>query len=348
MKHVFTVHSPVTYFCACNVVLHENLNPENVIFLYSSYTPKESIGSLLPSFQEKHKSLWSKILTFNITKKHDSYIDTICTGHDFIAYIDLAHYYQKLLITHRNCHVFHFIEEGTASYLAPQTLQELTRIESQSNFRFESIKSKFRSLLRIFRGYNLKLLAIPYFANAFSSLSGIRFYGFHEDVFPGVPEEKKIILCAKSLQHTAKKSNESQNLSDAVILIEESYFRSYGVNKEHVASCFERSLIWLNNNLNEKQLLVKLRPGQKASDSLWITYLKKYDKAYELISDDEPLEEKLIDSSNCIVLGTVSSLLFYAAVFGHKAFSNYSFIDERPLSSFDYAIYYWNKVSLME
>ena len=60
----------------------------------------------------------------------DRYIEEVCEGQDFVAYIDIVHYHQKILISHPNCDSFHFMEEGMSSYLAPREIGTLTRIDT--------------------------------------------------------------------------------------------------------------------------------------------------------------------------------------------------------------------------
>ena len=135
MKHIFTIHSPITFFCAENIVDYEELKSQNVIYLCSGYYPKEAKGRVVPSVSDMAKTTWQKILSFNLAKASDAYIDDLYEGDKFKAYIDLAHYYQKLLITHIDCVAFNLMEEGTASYLSPKELVELTRIESVNRVR---------------------------------------------------------------------------------------------------------------------------------------------------------------------------------------------------------------------
>jgi hypothetical protein len=343
MKHIFSTHSPITYFCAANVVLHEGLQKEDVVFLYTSFVPPNDLGIPVPSFHTQNKTIFTKLKTFNFVKSYDKYLNRISQGETFMAYIDIAHYYQKLLITHHNCVGFHFIEEGTASYLSPKNLEELTRIERLSSFRFRGNREKFRAILRVLRGYNLKLLALPYFANAFTFLEDSKYYGFSPAIYPGVLAENKVILEAKTI-YSLKETKEFK-LSGALLFIEESYFRVYNVNEKDLEYCMSQTMIILKNEMRQRPIYLKLRPGQKEHDSTWIKYLTKHQINYQVLPKEMVLEELLVKSENCKVVGTVSSLLFYASIFGHEAFSNYALIPQKPKSAFDYLDFYWEAVA---
>lgn len=346
MKHIFTIHSPITFFCALNVAFHERLCSNDVIFICSGYYPDSRFGKIVSSVSDYNNSILRKIRNFNIAKASDRYISSLVNNSSFTAYIDLAHYYQKLIISHPMCSAFHFIEEGTASYLAPKDLNELTRIE-KGDFRINSYSEKIKGVLRILRGYSLKSLSIPYFAKSFSSLEGIRFYGFSEDVYPGVTKEKIIVLNPIVNKYHGLIEIKEELVSNSLILIEESYFKVFNIEKEFVEKCYELSLIWLKKHAENRKIYVKLRPKQRKEESLWIRAAENNGIRYTILEDDY-LEVLLVFASKCKVVGTVSSLLYYAVVLGHEAYSNYSFIERRPTTSFDYADYYWNKVQLIE
>jgi hypothetical protein len=349
LKHIFSIHSPITYFCAANVVLHEQLNREDVIFIYTSFIPPDTLGIAVPSFYTQHSSLLKKLMTFNLVKAYDNYISNITNGEEFNAYIDLAHYYQKILVTHTLCQGFHFIEEGTASYLTPSNLGDLTRIESSTSFRFAGLQEKTRAIFRIMRGYNLKLLAIPYFANAFAFSVKSKFYGFDASVYPGVLQKKKIVLKPRSVTwfHSNDK-DENIDISDALILIEESYFKVYGIKKKIMQDCMDRTWSIIEKEIEHRKIFIKLRPGQNETNSWWPDFLKKRGVPYEILRHQVVLEALLVEARNCKVIGTISSLLFYAAIFGHEAHSNYALLEEKPAAVFDELDFYWEKVNQIE
>lgn len=347
MKHLFTVHSPITFFCAQCVVAFEELQREEVIFYYTDYKPVTNLGLVVPSFQEKHKSVWKKLQNFNLVKATDQYISKISEDDDITAYIDLAHYHQKILITHKNCRAFHFIEEGTASYIAPDNLQELTRIE-KGKFRNRNTTELLRNLFRLARGFNLKTLALPYFANAFMHFEQMKFYTFSEHCYPGVPDHKRIILNPINMAFNQSHAEEEVSISDKIILIEESFFRVYGISLEESERVHSQSLLKIAKMYSGRDIIVKLRPKQSKKSSHWIKQLEEQSLSYQVLDSKEPLEEQLVQSKNCVLLGTVSSLLYYGAVFGHEVYSNYLRLSEIPKSSFEGAHYYWEKVKPLE
>lgn len=347
MKHIFTVHSPITFFCAECVVVYEKLQKEAVIFYYTDYKPVSNLGLVVPSFQEKHKSVWKNLQNFNLVKATDRYLSKISEGNDITAYIDLAHYHQKILITHKNCRAFHFIEEGMASYMAPDNLPELTRIE-KGNFRNKKTTELFRNLFRLARGFNLKTLALPYFANAFMHFEKMKFYTFSDQCYPGVPDHKKVILNPKNMAFNHSHTEEELSISGNIILIEESFFRVYKTSAKETEQVHRESLSMIAKKYPGRGIVVKLRPKQSKDNSHWIKQLDDEGITYKVLDSKEPLEEQLVMSQNCILLGTVSSLLYYGAIFGHESHSNFLELEDLPKSFSEAADYYWEKVKPLE
>ncbi|MEQ8704204.1 MAG: polysialyltransferase family glycosyltransferase [Phaeodactylibacter sp.] len=343
MKYIFTIHSPITFFCAANVIKYENLASEDVIFLYTNYRPPEGLGKIVKTFHDKNQSTLAKIKTFNLVKHYDNYLSSITEGDSFLAYIDLVHYYQRILITHSNCVGINFIEEGTASYIAPNSLHYLTFIEAKTQFRFNTIKERVRAIRRILRGFNLKSLALPYSPGAYSFIPNSKFYGFSSLTFPGVPENKKVILLPDKLD--SKK--EYSIYDNSLILIEDSYFRVFKIKEEVTDNTIDLSLSILDNDLKNRKVFIKLRPNQKEIDSLWGIALKRNAIPYKIIPSTMILEEVLIYAKQCKLVGTVSSLLLYGSIFGHETLSNYDQIRDKPITVFDELEFYWDKVKLL-
>ena len=132
MKHVFSVHSPITFLVAYATIKHLQLKVKDVIFLSATYKILINDYKVIPSFAESRNStLFQKIRYFNVPKSFDNYLASHIQGEVFTAYVDLISYAQKILITHKQCQVFHFIEEGNSTYQANDDLEDITWHERQ-------------------------------------------------------------------------------------------------------------------------------------------------------------------------------------------------------------------------
>jgi hypothetical protein len=155
MKHLFFVHSPLTFLLACSVIEHLKLKKEDVIILTIAYKVPIDEFKVYPIFYTE--SAWyKKIFSPNYPKKYDSYIEKITQNSLFTAYIAWMSYYNKVLITHPNCKEFHFIEEGVSTYQTHHELSDISWSIGNKAFRVSSFFDKFfiRSLITVLRGFN--------------------------------------------------------------------------------------------------------------------------------------------------------------------------------------------------
>ena len=76
MKHVFSVHSPITFLVAYGTIKHLKLNEDDVIILSSSYMVPIDDYKVIPSFYEaRNKTIWQRIRYFNVPKAFDNYLN---------------------------------------------------------------------------------------------------------------------------------------------------------------------------------------------------------------------------------------------------------------------------------
>ena len=345
MKHIFTIHSPITFFSACAVIFQEKLAHEDVIIINDGYKVPFKIGTIVDSYQQQEKGIWRKIKNFNLVKAYDQYIKELTHGQQFIAYIDLMHAYQRLLITHPNCVKFNFIEEGTASYVVPDNLLFITNGANQVTFRNKNNKQLAISLFRVMRGVNIRVLSLPFNPQSYAGINEVKFYTFSEHGFPGIEREKKIILNPHEIDPTIwSNSDYYTQIKDEVIWIEESFPRVYKVAEENYETAILKTIAHLKQKGITK-ILVKLRPKSKASNSYLIDILKKNNIKVEVMPDTIIAEWLFIQAKNLQVIGIVSSLLFYASIFGQQSWSFFEDIKEKPDNPFEKMKFYWDEVN---
>lgn len=94
----------------------------------------------------------------------------------------------------------------------------------------------------------------------------------------------------------------------------------------------------------KKTQYVKLRQKQKASESPIVEVLKKKGITVKCLPNDLIMECVLAISKNCTLIGIVSSVLFYGSKLGHKSFSIYDLLENRPKTIFDDWDFLWNRV----
>ena len=67
MKHIFTVHSSLTFLVAYSTIKHLNLNKKDVLFISTNYTVPLDDYKVIPSFYEARNTTFSqKLKYFNV------------------------------------------------------------------------------------------------------------------------------------------------------------------------------------------------------------------------------------------------------------------------------------------
>lgn len=348
MKHIFSIHSPLTFLVAYSVIEHLELQHEDVILISSNYQVPIRDFKVAQSFPERYaRNIWQKLRYFNLPVNFDRYIDELTQGQDFTAYIDLMSYYQRILVTHSKCQQFHFIEEGNSTYQQFDDLTDITWHERRINFRHEGV---LKSFSRVIRGYNLRLLGMPYIYSAYTYIQGISFYALSNNAFYNAPKEKKVLLRPSPASAAMKQFAAGIELKDEVIWIDGSNARYTGLPDSFYEEAIQKAIHQFKNlGIYQKTIHVKLRP--KVTDyqeNTLIRVLERNGFEVQVLPDNLILEAVFIRSKNCHVLGTLTSALEYAYIFNHKAYSIYGLFEKQPPTFFDRMTGFWENIQKLE
>ena len=344
MKHVFTVHSPITFFISFCIFKHLGISEDDAIIIASNYSVPIKFGRTVDSYEGLNTGVFVKFMKHNLPNSYDRYISDITNGHNFIAYVDLMHAYQRVLVTHENCETFHFMEEGTASYVLPDNLLELAHMtKKQTGFRVKGVKDLLFSLRRIMRGHTVSLLSLPYHPQSYKYFPNIKYFTFSRDGYPGVSSDKRVVLTPSLSDDELSALTYITNMDDSTIWVEEAYPRDYNVSEDLYVKAIKKTYTLLNENQKER-LFIKLRPKQNKEQSVLYRTLKEMDADFRVIPDEAVAEAIFVNSKNLTVIALTSSLLFYAEVFGHTAYSFYDILEGKPQTMYDSLPSFWGKV----
>lgn len=344
MIHVFTVHSSLTFLIAYSVIKHLKLYKEEVILITSGYIVPIDGFNVFNSFEDDNKSWSEKILKFNVPNYYDKYIDKLTYSKPFIAYIDLMSYYQKILVTNKNCQGFHFIEEGNSAYQSNDDLTDISWHERSMNYRNNQFS--FKSLVRVLRGYNLRLLSLPYIYSAYVNMENIRFFSFSKNAFYNAPYEKKILVSPDLKDENIALMSGNFQLENQVVWLDGSNARYTELSEEYYYNAIQKAIdILKNRNVILSKVYVKLRPGIKDyNQNQLVKILIRNNIEVEVLPDEMILECFFMLSKNCHVIGTLTAALEYAYVFGHKAYSIYGLFAKQPPTFFDRMTGFWENI----
>ena len=350
MKHIFTVHSSITFLVTYATIKHLNLNPKDVIIISQKYKVPISGYKVIADFHSaQNNSLLKQLKNFNVPRAFDKYINKYLNGKEFIAYVDLMSYYQKILVTHQKCKKFHFIEEGNSAYQANDDLNDIVWHERKENWRSKGWKD-FKSIARVLRGYNLKLLSLPYIYSAYAFMESTRFYAFSKNAFYNLAPEKRILLQPSKNDKNIELLAGGHFLNNATIWLDGSNARYTGLDESYYYDAIEKAIpILKQKGVIKDTVYAKLRPGIKdLSSNKLVSILKANGLKVEVMPNDLILEAFFMQSSNCKIIGVLTAALEYAHVFGHEVYSIYGLFEKQPPTFFDRMTGFWENVEKLK
>lgn len=362
MKHVFFVHTPVTYLVSVSVINDLKISKEDAVILFHHFHSTSLLkngrytGINMSDFFDG-KNFAGKIYNyfrhFNIVGRVDKIINAVIGNDKFVAYVPGLTPVHKSLVTHHNCVSFNFIEEGLAQYYREETLESLNPLYNKYSWRSSLIKNAKRVLTEMYlvlRGYNFKLQGLPFSYSCYHAFKDVFFYGVSKDSFPLIADEKKQIIFFEKENFHLIQQDSIPNLNDKIVWIGDSSVMNYGFSSELYLKGIKEGCIDFVKSKGTKEIFVKFHREEPE-------YLRQSIKklffnngiSIEIIPDNTIMELLLFEAKNVTLIGVYSSLLYYASLMGHNSFSIYNFLKEeysRALKNRDFT-FYWNRVSLI-
>jgi hypothetical protein len=335
LKHIFTIHSHITFLAAIATIAKEEINTSKVILICTDgYKPRlnnQFKGVILKSLDDKWISLnfFQKIKSFNYTNFANSYINDLTNGADFIAYIDIMSVFNRYLVLHPNCKQFNVIEEGIVNYADYDDFMLWTADLRQFQWQwtgFKAIKQMLNACIRLMRGRSLRLLAMPVHPNLYTLHKDVIAYCFSDFAFQYTPTNQKKVLDWNSIEKYVP--IEETGYNDASwFWIGDAMCSSYGISMLHFESALKQLLEKINPNRQERIIYLKFRGAEsKEEKELTLQYLSQYNFKIENVPSDVIMELLFLKYKNLNICGIGSSLLIYANLMGHATHSLYSYI----------------------
>jgi hypothetical protein len=361
MRHVFLVHSPVTYLTAVAVIHSLGLSDRDAVIIFFEFekiTPKNNqyVAVSISEFYSKktYLKIYNYFKYFNVIKRIDRLVNSITKNEKYTAYVPVLLFAGKALITNSNCVAFNFIEEGLIDYYKEETLQSLTVIKAREPWRSDFLKNTklvLREIYEVLRGYNFRLQALPFSYSCYNGFKNVFYYGFSKDSFPLVNEERRIIVPFEKNIFTDIEQKQKFDLTDQTIWIGDGAVIQYGLNRElYLKGIKEGCVQYLKQN-SIQNIFIKFHRDepQDLRETIKALFINNGINI-QTIPDNVIMELLLFKSSNTTLIGVFSSLLYYAAIMNHGALSVYNFLKgeyARLLTNRDFT-FYWKKVKLLD
>lgn len=363
MKHIFFIHSPITYLVSVSVINELQISPEDAIIIFHGFDNKTLLdinrytGVSMNNFNSNKNwvvRVYNYFRYFNIINRLDKVIDSATKGKKFIAYVPGLSPVHRSLVTHPNCVSFNFIEEGLAQYYTEETLESLNPTYSKYSWRSSVLKNTKRVMHEIYlllRGYNFKLQGLPFSYSCYHAFSNVLCYGLSKDSFSLIDEKKRHIVSFKKENFGLIKQEFDINLSDKIVWIGDSGILNYGFSNALYLKGIKEGCIEFVKNRDVNNIYIKFHREEPANIRQAINKLFRDNNiSVEIIPDSVIMELLLFEAKNVTLIGVYSSLLYYASLMGHHSFSIYNFLKEEysvALKNRDFT-FYWNKVALIK
>jgi hypothetical protein len=357
MKHVFTVHSHITYLSSLGIIDSLKIRPDDILIISANYecpTGNIRIWNINPYTGNFFKRIINRLRYFNYSRFLDYFINEKIGDEKFTVYLPDMSLLGKLLVTNPKCDGFKFIEEGTASYLKYDSLKTLSYFFLDSPWRARFLRIKdipfiFRDIIFIFKGYNLKIFTLPRPANCYASFKNIQYFGFSQEVFPNSSPSDKTILSFANLKQYFSKNDKCNSLNNGYIWIGDDMATFGGLYSiGQYLNAIKESIIKeaFKNNISTIHIKFHHFDDGKFNSTI-LEFFKNNGFEVIVIPKSICLEIELLYLENVKIFGIDSSLLYYASLIGHKSFATYRLLNSNFQRDADNYRFYEKKVTIM-
>ncbi|OKL39155.1 polysialyltransferase family glycosyltransferase [Pontibacter flavimaris] len=266
MKHIFYIHSYITYFVSLQVIKYLNLEVQHCVFLYGREFKPELNELAVPEYdapfthhpinsfavERRFWRSWAKIRRF------DAFVEQITQGSRFHFYTNQTGIdFVRLFLKHRKCAGFSILEEGLYSYHTLHEINlELCPPVGKPSLPFILLHyANFLGRLKL-----QKLYLDPSYNNVF---------GVTEAAFPNF--ERKVVL-----PFPFKQVKEEEETDEMAVLVFDSFLEYGTVSFEVFDHALGKAFSYFEQK-GIKEVAVKYHPEQYAT-------IQNLQKAREMIN----------------------------------------------------------------
>lgn len=346
MKHVFIIHSNLSYLASLGVICKENIPINDAVIIGNNYNnkwgPIEVHCIKLKRIKDFFKYPLESVAPIYTT---DKLINKLCQKENYIAYVDAITPLQQIIVTNRRCINFHYVEEGLSVYRERIYFQSLIDNFSKNRpFRNNKIKHILSDLLLVLKGFSFKMQALPYIYNACFNCIDKKCYGFSTNSFYQANNLELI-----SLKQISQNFSWPQkcNLNNSHIWLGSpiTNFHNIPLN-DYIIAIKQTCLTYLLNN-NIKKIYIKFHPKEEEDSKRDTIKLFTNNKIeVEILPDDLFIEIELLSTNNANLWSVDTSIFLYASEMGHKCYSITKHIKNYNVN-FSHLSTYYNKIEIV-
>lgn len=362
MKHIFLVHSAITYWSSFAVINHLNIDKTDAIIVFVRFKKIEDKNNRYQavSLDEYYaqQNIVKKIVNFfryfNIPQRIDRLVNAFTNNEPFMVYLPVLLLIGKSLITHPNCKGFHFIEEGTLNYYTEENLNNITTVNSKDPWRtslLKNFKQVLKEMYMILRGYNFRLHGLPFTYSCYTGMKHVLYFGLTTESFPLAPPSQKVVIPFSTKNFEADYAQKNINLNKSIIWIGDAAVQTHGYSEKLYLEGIQKGCIEFMRNKNADHIFLKFHRDETTSMRRSVEHLFYENKIrFTILPDETIMELMLFNSTQVTLIGVYSSLLYYAAIMGHESLSIYEFVNKdysKLFKNLDLS-FYWSRVARIQ
>ncbi len=311
MKHIFFVHSHITYFVSEGVILYERINKLDCIFLLDrgykvfdcSLLAYEFPFLTYPEQFVPRRKFWKGLKQLRLL---DQFLSYISSGDDFFIYFPETEYsFFDLVVTNSNCAGFSIIEEGLAAYWCKSAFEKLN----------PPTHRKFQEIMLGNLNFPGRFLRAKYFFNPKYN----KIYGISELSFPGY--ERKVSITWPDL---LKNNSLPVCLQPMHIIVFDAVVEYSIIQEDLFLFALHRFLQALSSR-SVTLYHYKFHPQQYSTPEFTYKIKKKFTEFQSNLNFIELTSEISLESiamnENATFYVNISSVGLYAALFGCAVYS---------------------------
>lgn len=341
MKHIFVLHSNITYLSALGIIARDNLDLSDCLLISERYV--RDIPVPVKTVKLFTLNLLRPARFFNFAHDVDRIIANFTGGDQFTAYVPTVCRLEKVIITHPRLSELCFFEEGIGSYNSQFPLDNHVYDDRNGflrpKFSWRYIKDTFLAVANLIRGESQRLHSMPQNYNCYVNGICHRFYGFNKAAFPLCDEPAVIDFSAIANRFMFERT---VDLTGEHVLIGEGLFSLlHGYSVEQYMGILRDIVVpWLTERGVKRVMWKPHYNENETSIKGTLHVFREAGIAVTQIPDDVILEIALLQSRDLTVVGCTSSLLFYGSLMGLEC---YSYHDRAALPALGMRVY-WEQV----
>ncbi|MEA4968191.1 MAG: polysialyltransferase family glycosyltransferase [Bacteroidaceae bacterium] len=327
MKHIFVVHSPITYLSSLGVIISEKINLTDVLFISSGFNLDGPIKiKIVDISANKTPTVTGILKNLRIFYDRGYYlnltINNFIKKDKFIAYISVFNNIERFTVIHPNCLNFNFIEEGVEAYHTSHSLSHYS-ISYKSIFYykkgFKGLIQRIKSSIRRF-GYTEAVTTIPIFSIAYQRDNNKKFYCYSEESYPFAMNKKILdFTLIKNKFFLSLDFTDYNEISGQYIWIGNVDMFKNNLLYQEFLNMYLLKFIQ-KEKINKLYIRFHYRESKEQKQIL-IDFFNINKIEYKILPDKTIMELLLLNVPHCNCIGFNSSLLLYAAYMGHNSIS---------------------------